>query len=157
MADLLVHFATAYVPARGLRDARLRAILYVGVCLPDLAYKGLLYLGGASTWACEPTHSPLGMIPVCYAAAMLFEEAWRARAFGALYGGTLLHLLVDLGKSYLGAGVIPWSFPFTLARAELALYWPEDTLWLTAPALGAVLLAEAAPRLIRRAARPPET
>ncbi len=155
MADFLVHFATAFVPAKGLRDGRLRAVLYAGVCLPDLLFKGLLYLGGASTWACEPTHAPLALIPLCYAAALLFEEEWRARAFGALLGGSLLHLLLDLAKSYLGTGVIPWGFPFTMARAELGLYMPEDTILLMAPALGLILLTEAAHRLIRRASPKP--
>lgn len=155
MADLWVHFATAYAPARGLPDGRLGAILYVGVCLPDLVYKGLLYLAGASTWACEPSHSPLAMIPLCYAAALLFEEAWRARAFATLYGGTLLHLLVDAGKNYLGAGVIPWAFPFSMSRLEVSLYFPEDTWRLMAPAAGLILLAEALSRLTRRCRRSP--
>jgi hypothetical protein len=155
MADFLVHFATTYAPGVALRDARLRAILYVGVCLPDLVFKGLLYVGGASTWACEPSHAPLALIPLCYTAAMLFEESWRARAFGALYGGSLLHLLMDLGKSYTGAGVIPWGFPFTMGRVELGAYGPEDTLLLMAPALGLILLAEAAHRLRGRASASP--
>lgn len=155
MADFLVHFATAYVPAKGLRDGRLRAILYVGVCLPDLFFKGLLYLGGASTWACEPSHAPLMLVPLCYAAALLFEENWRARAFGALLAGSILHLLLDFGKSYLGAGVIPWGFPFTMGRAELGWYVPEDTLLLMAPALGLIIVAEAAHRLILRASASP--
>jgi hypothetical protein len=154
MADFLVHFATAYAPGLALRDARLRAILYVGVCLPDLAFKGLLYVFGASTWACEPSHSPLTLLPLCYAAAMLFEESWRARAFGALLGGSILHLLLDLGKSYSGSGVIPWGFPFTMGRVELGAYGPEDTLLLMAPALGLILLTEAAYRLTGRRASP---
>ena len=60
MADALTHFATAYLPARGLRDGRVRAILYVGVILPDVLYKTLQYCFGAPIWLCEPTHSPLG-------------------------------------------------------------------------------------------------
>jgi len=152
MADFLVHFATAFVPARGLRDGRLRAILYVGVCLPDLLFKGLLYLGGASTWACEPTHAPLTLVPLCYAAALLFEEEWRRRAFWALLAGSCLHLLLDVGKSYTGAGVIPWGFPLTMNRVETGCYLPEDTLLMMAPALGLILLTEAVSRLIRRRA-----
>jgi hypothetical protein len=135
MADLLVHIATGFAAGRPLRDGRLRAILYVGVCLPDLLYKALLYLAGAPTWLCEPTHAPLGLLPFCYAAALLFEESWRKRAFWALLGGSYLHLLVDLGKNYLGAGVIPWAFPFSMDTVELGWYYPEDTLLLIPPAL----------------------
>jgi hypothetical protein len=147
MADLLVHAASAYLPGRALRDARLRAVLYVGVCLPDLLYKGALYLWGASTWFCESSHAPLALVPTCYAAALLFEEAWRKRAFGALLAGSWLHLLLDLGKDYLGSGVILWGFPFTMDRVELGAYAPEETLLLTAPSLALILLVELAARI----------
>jgi hypothetical protein len=96
MADLLVHVASSFAVGRPLRDGRLRAILYLGVCLPDVLYKTLLYLGNAPSWLCEPTHSPLGLLPFCYVGALLFEEAWRKRAFAALLAGGWLHLLVDL-------------------------------------------------------------
>ncbi len=155
MAEFLSHFATAYLPGKMLRDGRLRSILYAGVCLPDVLYKGLLYLAGASTWACEPTHSPLGLLPFCYAVSLLFEEGWRARAFWALYAGSILHVLLDLAKCYTGAGVIMWGFPFTTDRAELGLYMPEDTTLLMAPALILILSAEIAHRLIRGPSRPP--
>ncbi len=126
MADLVTHVAAAYLPARALvRDPRVRAIVYLGACLPDLLYKTGVYALGAPTWFCEPTHSPLGLVPICWAAALLFEEGWRRRAFGALWAGSLTHLLVDLGKDYMGSGVILWGFPFTMDRAELAWYAPE--------------------------------
>ncbi len=140
MADLAVHVASAVVAGRPLRDGRLRAILYVGVCLPDLIYKGLFYLGGASNWVCEPSHSPLGLVPWCYAAALLFEEEWRKRAFGALLGGSYLHVLLDLGKNYIGAGVIPWAFPFSMETVELGWYYGEDSIFWTLPALALILL-----------------
>jgi len=142
VADLLVHFASGFAAGRPLRDGRLRAILYLGVCLPDLLYKGLLYLGGAPNWLCEPTHSPLGLVLFCYAAAMLFEEEWRKRAFAALLAGAYLHVLFDLGKNYLGAGVILWAFPFSMETVELGWYYPEDTIAFMLPALGVILLVE---------------
>lgn len=142
MADLLFHFATAFAPGQALRDGRLRAVLYVGVCLPDLLYKGLLYLGGAPTWLCEPTHAPLGLVPICYAAALFFEEEWRPRAFGALLAGSWLHLLVDAGKDYMGQGVIPWAFPFSMDRVELGWYRPEHTGTMMIAAAVVVAVAE---------------
>jgi hypothetical protein len=143
VADALVHVSTAFAGGRALRDDRVRALLYVGVLLPDLLYKSLLYLGGAPTWLCEPTHAPLGLVPWCYALAMLFEEAWRRRAFAALLGGSWLHLLVDAGKDYLGTGVIPWAFPFSMHLVEGSLYTMEDAGVLQVAALilmAAVLL-----------------
>ena len=154
MADLLVHFASAFVAARPLRDGRLRSIVYVGVCLPDLLYKSLHYLGGAPTWLCETTHAPLGLAPFCYAAALLFEEEWRKRAFGALLGGAYLHLLFDLAKTYVGSGVIPCAFPFSMETVELGWYAPEDTVYLMLPALGVIALIEIGSRIVRRARRP---
>ena len=152
---MLVHFASAFAAGRPLRDGRLRSIVYLGVCLPDLLYKSLLYLGGAPTWLCEPTHSPLGLIPFCTAAALLFEEEWRKRAFVALLGGAYLHLLVDLGKNYLGSGVILWAFPFSMEAVELGWYYPEDTVTLMLPSLGLIAILELASRLRgRRRASP---
>ena len=148
MADLLVHLAAAAPAKLGLRDGRLRAILWVGVCLPDLLFKTLLYGFGAPTWFCEPSHSPLGLLPWCYAGALLFEEAWRARAFAALLGGAYLHLLVDLGKDYLGSGVLLWAFPFTMSRAELGWYVPEDTVYGMPAAAVLICLVEAVARRI---------
>lgn len=150
MADLLVHFASAYTAGRPLRDGRLRSILYLGVCLPDVLYKGLLYFGGAPNWLVEPTHSPLALLPICYAAALLFEEAWRKRAFLALLGGAWLHLLFDLGKNYLGSGVILWAFPFSMDRVELGWYPGEDSVLMMLPALGVIGLVS----LIGRKRRP---
>ena len=149
MADLLVHVGAAYPAARLLRDGRLRALVYLGLCLPDLLYKSLLYGLGASTWICETSHAPLGAVPFCYLLALFFERDWRARAFGALWGGSLAHILVDAGKSYMGSGVILWGFPFTMDMGEAGLYAPEEMILLMPAALGLVLLTELA--LSRRA------
>jgi hypothetical protein len=156
MADLLVHVASAFVVGRPLRDGRLRSIVYLGVCLPDLLYKTLLYLGNSPTWLCEPTHAPLGQIPFCYAASLLFEEAWRKRAFVALLGGGWLHLLLDFAKSYMGAGVIPWAFPFSMETAELGWYYPDGSVALMLPALGVIAAVELLCRALkaRRTASP---
>jgi hypothetical protein len=142
MADLLVHAASIAPGARLLRDGRVRAILYVGVCLPDLLYKTLLYVFGAPTWLCEPTHSPLGVLPWCYALALLFEPEWRSRSFWALAAGSWVHHLVDLGKDYLGSGVILWAFPFSMDTVELGWYSTEETILLMPFAL-LILLATA--------------
>lgn len=154
MADLLVHVASAFAVGRPLRDGRLRAILYFGVCLPDVLYKAMLYLGHSTSWLCEPTHSPLGLLPFCYAAALLFEEPWRRRAFTALVAGGYLHLLFDLGKNYLGSGVILWAFPFSMRGVELAWYNSEDSVYFMLPALALMALTEAICRR-RLSARPP--
>ena len=140
MADLLVHAASMAPGARLLRDGRIRALLFVGVCLPDLLYKTLLYVFGAPTWLCEPTHSPLGVLAWCWLLALLFEPEWRTRAFWALAAGCWLHQLVDLGKNYLGSGVILWAFPFSNDAVELGWYTNDDTLLFAPFALLILLL-----------------
>ena len=150
MADLLVHFATGFAGGRLLRDGRSRAILYMGVCFPDFLYKALLYVAGSTTWVCEPSHTQLGLAVFCYAAALLFEEPWRKRAFGLLLAGSYLHLLIDLGKNYQGMGVILWAFPFSMDAVELGWYYPEETLYFMAPALLLAGLIELASRIRSR-------
>jgi len=142
VADLLVHVGIAYPAVRALRDGRLRSLLYLGLCLPDLLYKGMLYGLGAATWLCEPTHSPLGLLPFCYLGAMLFERDWRARAFGAFWAGSLAHLVVDAGKDYLGSGALLWGFPFTMRAWEAGLYAPEETVLFMPFALAIILITE---------------
>lgn len=154
MADLLVHVASAFAVGRPLRDGRLRSILYLGVCLPDMLYKAMLFLGNSTNWLCEPTHTPLGLLPFCYVGAMLFEESWRKRAFTALVAGGWLHLLFDLGKDYLGSGVILWAFPFSMDGVELGWYRAEDSVYFMLPALAVMGLMELFCRR-RVSARPP--
>ena len=150
MADLLVHFASAFATGRPLKDGRVRSIFYVGVCLPDLIFKVLLYCGGAPTWLCEPTHTPLGLIPYCYVGALLFEETWRRRAFFALLAGGWLHLLLDVGKNYMGHGVIAWAFPFSINTVELGWYYPEQSPLLWLPSLAVIGGVELMGRLSAR-------
>jgi hypothetical protein len=150
MADLLVHVASVAPGAKLLRDGRLRSLVYVGVCLPDVLYKLLLYGFGAPTWLCEPTHTPLGLLPFCYLAALFFEPEWRRRAFGALLAGAWAHLLVDVGKNFLGSGVIPWAFPFSMHTVELSWYAPEETVLLMPAALALIVAVEFLARRQRR-------
>lgn len=151
MADLLTHLASGWLPGRALRDARARAVLYVGICLPDVIYKFLFTSLGASTWVCELGHAPLVVPVFCYALALLFEEAWRRRVFFALWAGSWLHILIDLGKNYLGDGVILWGFPFTMDLVELGLYRNEDMATVMPFALVFILVVELAARRLRRA------
>jgi hypothetical protein len=93
-----------------LRDGRRRAILWLGVCLPDAiawAWVGLL---GSPAELTIPTRSPLGLLPWCAAAALCFEADWRGRAFLALLAGARIRLALG--------GPIYWAFPFSMARVE---------------------------------------
>lgn len=81
--------------------------------LPDAIAWALTLLLGAPEELTAPTRSPLGLLPWCAAAALLFEPDWRGRAFIALLLGAWLRLLA--------AGPVYWAFPFTMARVHAPL------------------------------------
>lgn len=96
-----------------MRDGRKRALLWAGIVLPDAIAWALQGLFGAPAELATPLRSPLGLLPWCAAAALLFEPAWRGRAFIALLLGAWLRLLVD--------GPVYWAFPFTMSRVDAAI------------------------------------
>ena len=151
MPDLAVHVCAAVVAGKSIRDPAGRAVFYLGNCLPDLAQK-TLNLGAASPISfSEVTHTPFGILCLAYAAAMLFEEGWRTRAFRLLATGALLHVFMDAAKSYLGHGVILWAFPLSLARHEFGWYPPEASPTLLLPwAAAAAVAAEILDYRLRR-------
>lgn len=152
MTELAVPLAVAVALAQGVRDARWRALVYVGVCLPDLL-RGLLDLQGASPPSlAHPLHSPLGLAAWCAAVALLFEEDWRARAFAALLAGGGLHLALDALSAPPGSdrGIL-WALPFSFERLELG-WLPESRPWVLRTAAAVILgVALAGARLRRRA------
>lgn len=151
MAGLLVHVAAAAALAQVFRDGRLRAVLYVGACLPDVLRGILGFMSGDSLGIAGPAHSPLGLLPWCFAAALLFEEDWRGRAFGALLGGSWLHLGVDALLGTSGPeGLLP-GFPFSSHRLEKG-WLPAIDPWILVTASG-VMLGVAALRSNRSAVR----
>ncbi len=149
MADLLTHVAIAHLAARPA-GPRERALVLAGATLPDLLYKGFYFFAGSPTWYCEPTHSPLVVPIFCAMIALLFEPALRRKAFACLLVGAWLHILVDLGKSYMGHGVILWAFPFSMDRVELGWYSPYETLWLMAASAALIAITELVARALRR-------
>lgn len=142
MADLLAHYSLGHVFGKALKDPRIRVVFYLGNFFPDLLYKGMLYVLGGRPWFCEPSHSPLMLILFSYLAALLFEEYLRRPIFWALLAGSCLHVLIDVGKDYMGQGVILWGFPFTMDRVELGWYHSSETLFFTLPALGIIVMTE---------------
>ena len=150
MADLLTHVAVANLCGKSSKDAQTRTLFLVGTCVPDITYKGLHFLASSPSWLAEPSHSPLPLLFLSFGLAMLFAESFRKRAFAALYLGSLLHVLIDLGKSYSGQGVILWGFPFTMDRIELGLYRPEAAVYL----MGAAALLFLATEFFFRKRRP---
>lgn len=149
MAELLTHFAVGHAGGKFLADERVRILFYLGNFLPDLVFKAVLYGMMADPWYCEPSHSPLMLVVIAFLLAHCFEERWRARAFLALYIGSIFHIAIDAMKDYLGMGVILWAFPFSMDRVELGWVRPNEGLYVTAGALILILLVEGGCRLAR--------
>lgn len=139
MADLLTHYVSARIVGVKLRDRAVATLFALGVFLPDLIGKPIRYLPGSGYMTEIPSHTPFGLIFACGAISMLFASNLRVRAFWALYAGSLLHLLVDLMKDYLGSGAAFLLHPFSLETYELGLYRSEDVYYLL-PANVAILI-----------------
>ena len=140
MPDLLTHLAVARAGGAWLRDRRVLALFVIGTFLPDLVAKGLGRLAAAHSDFAIPSHSAIGLIPLCYLAALFIEARIRRAAFGALYAGALVHVAVDLIKFNLGAGAGYPFAPLWAGGVELGWIAGENTLFLM-PLNAAVLLA----------------
>lgn len=150
MADSLTHLAVGYLGGKATPDGPTRVLFYLGNLLPDIVFKAIYYITLTSTWYCEPSHSPIMLVLICYLMAHLFEERMRKRAFSALLLGSFCHIFVDAFKTYLGEGVILWAFPFSFDRFEFGLLKPYQTIYLMGAGLIVIVLTEGTIRLWRR-------
>jgi membrane-bound metal-dependent hydrolase YbcI (DUF457 family) len=130
MADLLTHYVSARVVGVGLRDRATAALFALGVFLPDLIGKPIGHLPGVPDLAAAPSHSLFGLVFACGAICFLFAPVLRARAFVALYAGSVLHVFADLMKDYLGRGSVCLLHPFSTRAWEVGLYRSEDVFIL---------------------------
>lgn len=153
MPDLFSHLAASRLPAAFLRDRRLQALLVFGGFLPDVASKTLYWVAWANADFIEPFHSLAGLFVLSYVAALFVEEPMRKGAFAALYGGSLLHVGLDLVKDNLGTGSASLFYPFSTRGFELGWIDPENVILLI-PAAALVLALTL--RLERRFRRVPE-
>jgi membrane-bound metal-dependent hydrolase YbcI (DUF457 family) len=151
MPDLLTHYASARLPALALRDDRLQALLVAGAFLPDVVSKGLHWVARAPDHFASPSHSPVGLLLLCYLAALLLAPALRRAGFACLYAGGLLHLALDVLKENVGHGAARLFLPFDLRSVELGWIPMEDVVYLLpfdAVVLIAVVLVERSRRRV---------
>ncbi len=140
MADLVTHYLTARIPTSRL-ERPIQAAWIAGVLLPDVVCKLYDVLLGSPGRFEVPSHMVVGSALYAYLASFAFEERIRGRAWLALWGGGLLHILVDLFKDTMGSAPSAWCLhPFTSGSVEFAVYDPLDWVW-TIPVAALVLLA----------------
>jgi hypothetical protein len=136
--DLVTHLASGYLAALPFwKHERERLLLLAGTLLPDLATRPLNILAPQAERFTEPLHTPVGYAVLCWLCAQAFDER-RARAFGALFLGGLLHFALDALQRHVADGYT-WLFPFSWATYSSGLFWPEQCLaWVP---LWALLIA----------------
>lgn len=147
MADSITHIASVYLVGRPAEPLR-RYSLVLGALAPDIIYKFMLYFLGAPTGICECGHVPAFVPLFAGLFASLFDER-KGQAFVWFSAGMFMHILVDMGKSYCGSGVIYLLWPFESRKLELAIYDIHD--WrIPVTALVLVVLVEAVAHLLRK-------
>lgn len=151
MPDLFTHLAAARVPAAFLRDRRHQALVLAGTFLPDIGSKGLMLVAQAQERFAAATHSLVGLLLLCYLAALFLDAPLRRAGFACLYGGALLHVFLDLLKENLGLGSVRLFLPFDVRLLELGWIPTEDVVLLLPLDVGVLLLAWILERRLRRA------
>ena len=129
MADLLTHYVSARLVGFRVRDRAVATLFAAGVLFPDMLGKPLAFFPGAPHLLEIPSHTPFGLIFACGAVSQLFARGFRGTAFWALYLGSLLHVVGDLMKDYLGSGAVFLLHPFSLDTFEVGLYRSEDVFY----------------------------
>ena len=130
MPDLVTHVMAGYGLQRALWP-RLSPWFLVGAVFPDILTRPFTILWPGSFWWTMPLHTPMGLLLVCAAIALLagapflFSGIWAPAFF--------VHLFLDLFQAHL-AGSYYLLFPFSWRSVEVDLIWPETTLYLL-PAL----------------------
>ena len=135
MADLLTHYVSGRILGIGFQHRVTATIFTLGVFFPDLV-KLFGLLPGTAPMIEVPSHTPFGLIFACAAACQIFAGSIRWRAFGALYLGSMTHLLIDLMKDYLGSGAVYLLHPFSHETFELGLYRSEDVFYFLPANIG---------------------
>ncbi len=126
MPDLVTHVVAGYGLQRGLWP-RLSAWFLVGAILPDILTRPFTILWPGSFWWTMPLHTPMGLLLVCAAIALV--RGGSPSVFLNLGGGSLVHLFLDLFQAHL-AGSYYLFFPFSWRSVEVDLMWPETSLYL---------------------------
>ena len=127
MPDLVTHLAGGYLVKKFTRLSRGVVLLYLGALLPDLASRPLHIVCPAIYPATQPLHSPVGAFLYCWLISLFFRSDQRKSVFFLLFGGSLLHFVLDMFQRHLVGGYL-WLFPFSLRPFSFGCFWPEDAL-----------------------------
>ena len=129
MPDLLTHLIIAQGCRTAVRGDALTPWYLVGTVLPDILTRPFSIVLPRLFWFFMPLHTPVGLFLVCTLISQFVPAPSRRSVFYNLLGGAALHLLLDILQAHI-AGSYYLLFPFSWWSFELALFWPEDSLYL---------------------------
>ena len=139
MPDLITHVAGAYLVKRGIRIAGMASLFYLGAILPDLLSRPIHLIRPALFPSTQPLHSPIGVFLACWLISLFFRSDQRKTAFWLLWGGSIVHFLLDMLQKHLVGGYA-WLFPFSFRLYSFGFIRPEDSLYFLPLTLAAVLI-----------------
>ncbi|HOT95602.1 MAG TPA: metal-dependent hydrolase [bacterium] len=142
MPDLVTHTFAAWLLARPERWRKVRLFFFVGAILPDIISRPIYILQPRWQGYTVALHTPLFALLCALLLAEFMAPALRCAARIAISAGILLHFVLDLMQSHLGAGYY-WFFPFSWRSFELGWFWPETTVSWIPLWLGLMAAAEA--------------
>ncbi len=150
MPDLITHLVVPYTVGRAAGRVSIRprpwlALLCLGAVLPDLLTRafGVAFPFAPIGRFLLPWHTPIGLLVICLMLAFAFPEAKRPAYLGWLMAGVGVHLGLDLFQKAIIEGHYYWFFPFSAKKAQIGLYWPDETILYTPYLLAAGLTIEA--------------
>ena len=131
MPDLATHVLVNSISGKFLRAEKNMVYFILGSVLPDLLTRVPSQIIPISNigYFVLPLHAPLPLLLVSYIIVLFFPLAIRKQVFSWLYGGILLHFLLDAFQIHMGPGYY-WFYPFSWFTYQWGLFWPEDSLYL---------------------------
>jgi len=145
MTHLLLPWGAGRLIGRsGLRPRVWLALFCLGATLPDLLHRGpaMAFHRPWIDWLVGPLHTPAGVLVFCLIFVFLFPQEQRRRYLDPLLAGVGLHFFLDLLQKHLAGGGYYWFFPFSWARGEMGLFWPDESILFIPWLLGFCLLVE---------------
>ena len=134
MPDLVTHVALAHLFRRGRsqikrkKDNSLALLLfYWGTILPDILTRPFFILfPGTTNWLLF-FHTPAAMAVLSLMLARAFPLPLRRMALGNLFGGAMLHFVLDLFQRQVLVNHF-WLFPFSWESHGLGVAWPHQIM-----------------------------
>ncbi len=139
MPDMATHLLlqtgvnNLFVKSRHFGNAAL-----IGTVMPDLMKPMIRWVSPAEKWWFFPLHSPVFLLILMYAAAMMFHEKDRPIVYRGLLTGAFIHLSIDMLQDSVVSSYFLF-FPFSFKTFTVGLFSPEAPLqWV--PILAIVVM-----------------